>query len=106
MATGILGANDLAATTNTTVYTVPADTFAVVTVNITNRNSQSRNIRIATADDDTPTNAEWIEFDTEILGNGVIERSGIVLNEGKKIVAYTNSTEVNVVVYGIETRTN
>lgn len=106
MATGILGANDLAVTTNTTVYTVPADTFAVVTVNITNRNSQSRNIRIATADDDTPTNAEWIEFDTEILGNGVIERSGIVLNEGKKIVAHTNSTEVNVVVYGIETRTN
>ena len=106
MATGILGANDLAATANTTVYTVPADTFAVVTVNVTNRNSQSRNIRIATADDDTPTDAEWIEFDTEILGNGVIERSGIVLNEGKKIVAYTNSTEVNVVVYGIETRTN
>lgn len=106
MATGILGANDLAATANTTVYTVPADTFAVVTVNVTNRNSQSRNIRIATADDDTPTDAEWIEFDTEILGNGVIERSGIVLNEGKKIVAYTNSTEVNIVVYGIETRTN
>ena len=106
MATGILGANDLAATANTTVYTVPADTFAVVTVNVTNRNSQSRNIRVATADDDTPTDAEWIEFDTEILGNGVIERSGIVLNEGKKIVAYTNSTEVNIVVYGIETRTN
>lgn len=106
MATGILGANDLAAVTNTTVYTVPEDTFAVVAVNVTNRNSQSRNIRIATADDDTPTDAEWIEFDTEILGNGVIERSGIVLNEGKKIVAHTNSTEVNVVVYGIETRTN
>ena len=105
MATGILGANDLAATANTTVYTVPADTFAVVTVNVTNRNSQSRNIRVATADDDTPTDAEWIEFDTEILGNGVIERSGVVLDAGKKIVAYSNSTDVNIVVYGIETAT-
>lgn len=105
MATGILGAEDLAATTNTTVYTVPQDTFAVVAVNVTNRNSQSRNIRIATAVDDTPDNAEWIEFDTELLGNGVLERSGVVLDAGKKIVAYSNSTDVNIVVYGIETAT-
>lgn len=106
MATGILGAENLPATENVTVYTVPEDTFAVVAVNVTNRNTQSRNIRIATAASDNPSDAEWIEFDTELLGNGVVERSGIVLDEGKKIVAYTNSTEVNVVVYGIETRTN
>jgi len=105
MATGILGTEDLAATTNTTVYTVPQDTFAVVAVNVTNRNSQSRNIRIATAADDSPDDAEWIEYDSELLGNGVIERSGVVLDAGKKIVAYSNSTDVNVVVYGIETAT-
>lgn len=106
MATGILGTEDLAANALTTVYTVPEDTFAVVTVNVTNRNTQSRNVRIATAADDTPTDAEWIEFNTELLGNGVVERSGVVLDEGKKIVALSNSTDVNIVVYGIETRTN
>lgn len=106
MATGILGTEDLTANALTTVYTVPEDTFAVVTVNVTNRNTQSRNVRIATAADDTPTNAEWIEFNTELLGNGVVERSGVVLDEGKKIVALSNSTDVNIVVYGIETRTN
>ncbi len=42
MATGILGTADLSAAANTTVYTVPADTFAVITVNVTNRNSASR----------------------------------------------------------------
>ena len=70
MATGILGTADLAAATNTTVYTVPADTFAVVTVNITNRNTASRDVRLALSATGTPTNAEYLEFDTELLGNG------------------------------------
>ena len=34
MATGRLGVADLSATTNTTIYTVPTDNFAVVTVNV------------------------------------------------------------------------
>lgn len=105
MATGILGTADLLATSNTTVYEVPAETFAVISINVTNRNTQSRAIRIATAETDTPDNAEWIEFDSELLGNGVLERSGVVVDAGKKIVAYSNSTDVNVVVYGIETST-
>jgi len=105
MATGILGTEELIATTNTTVYTVPNETFAVVTVNVTNKDNQSRQIRIATASSDTPDSSEWIEFDAEILGNGTFERSGIVLDAGKKIVAYSNSTDINVVVFGIETST-
>ena len=36
MASGRLGANDVAAATYTTVYTCPADTFAVVSINFLN----------------------------------------------------------------------
>ena len=58
MATGKLGANDLSATTNTTVYTCPADTYAVVAINICNRGSNATAVRIAVADGDSPGAAE------------------------------------------------
>ena len=104
MATGILGTSALSAGANATVYTVPADTFAVITVNLANRNASARNVRIALAADDTSVqNAEYIEYDTEILGNGSLERGGIVVEAGRSVVAYANSTDVSVQVYGIET---
>ena len=105
MATGILGTADLTATTNTTVYTVPADTFAVVTVSVCNRSTTNRSVRIAIADADTPTSAEFIEYDSAILGNGVLERTGIVMNAGKKLVIRADSIDVTAMVYGIETST-
>ena len=106
MANGILGTPaDLAATTNTTIYTVPSDTFSVVTINVCNRSSTDRDVRIALSATGTPSNEEYIEFDTTLIGNGVLERTGIVLDTGKNIVAYANSTDISVVVYGIETST-
>lgn len=106
MANGILGTPAaLAASTDTTIYTVPSDTFAVVTVSICNRNSQARDVQVALADSATPTTAEYIEFNSEVIGNGVLERGGIVLQAGKNVVVQANSTDVTAMVYGIETAT-
>ena len=105
MATGILGQQALNATTNTTVYTVPADTFGIVTINVTNRNAAARNIRIALSATGTPSNEEWIEYDTELLGNGTLERGGVVIDAGKNVVVYASSTDISASVYGIETPT-
>jgi hypothetical protein len=106
MATGILGQSDMVAATNTTLYTVPSNTFGVISVNFCNRGSSTTSIRLAVAAAGTPTNSEWIEYDADVLPGGVVERTGLVVDAGKLIVAYSSNSDCTVSVYGIETSTS
>jgi hypothetical protein len=105
MASGVLGQVSLASTTYTTVYTVPSATLAYANVNISNRNSSDISVRVALASTATPTNAEFIEYDSFIAPNGVLERTGLVLESGKRIVVYSNSSNVSASAYGVEQST-
>lgn len=103
MATGILGTADLVAGELTTLYTVPDETFTVASISIVNRGNIAVGIRIAVAEADTPTNAEWIEYDTVLDPRAILERTGLVLDATKKIVVYSTAVNVNAVAFGIET---
>lgn len=105
MASGVLGQQALNATTNTTVYTTPADTVAYANINVVNTNATPITVRLALAAAGTPLAAEYIEYDAEIAGYGVLERTGVVLNATKRVVAYSNLTGVSVAVYGVEETT-
>ena len=103
MASGRLGANDVAAATYTTVYTCPADTFAVVSINFLNRGNASCFVRLAVADEATPTAGEFLEYDTELTAKSVLERTGLVLSAGQLLVVYSNAVNISAVTFGIET---
>ena len=105
MATGRLGIGDLAAATNTTLYTCPDNTFAVITVSLANRSASSTTVRIAVSDLATPLDSEFIEYDATVLAKGVLERTGIVLAAAQKIVVRSSGSGTSAVAYGIETST-
>lgn len=105
MASGKLGAEDLAAGTTTTVYTVPADNYSVVSVSFVNRGTNPTTLRLSLSDTDTPTNAEYLEWETELLPKNILERTGLVLSAGQKIVVRSSQPNVNCVAFGMETST-
>ena len=102
MASGILGQSAPAATTNTTVYTVPASTLAVVNISVVNRGGSAATVRVALAAGSTPTDDEWIEYNTSVGSTSVLERTGIVLDATKNVVVYASAAATSVSVYGLE----
>jgi len=99
---GILGTADLVAVTNTTVYTAVAGKVTTLNVNVCNRGAAAVLVRLATSATGTPTNAEYIEYDVSIPANGVLERTGIAMEAGRNLVAYSDLATVSVVAYGFE----
>ena len=107
MASGILGTQtSLAANTLTTIYTVPASTVAYMNFNIVNTNATPVDVRVALAAADTPSAAEYVEYNAEIGGYGVLERTGFAIQTGKKIVAFSDTTGVSISAYGVEESTS
>lgn len=108
MATGRLGVSAIPAGTSgagTVVYTVPTGYYTVLNVSCTNRNTASVKLRIAIANSSTPNAQEYLEYDTTVIGSGVFERTGLVVNAGLNIVVYSDTANVGCTVYGIETST-
>jgi len=102
MASGKLGNADLAATTNTTVYTVPALKTATINAGFVNRTGAPITVRMAISALNIPTNSEYVEYGASIPANGVLERSGIVCGEGEKVVCYASAVGISVRIFGFE----
>jgi len=98
---GLLGKADLEADTNTDIYTVPADRIATVNISLCNRADTPHRVHIALSDHPTDTDvADYIEYDTSIPAHGILERTGIVLSAGERVVVWADDYLVSVRVHG------
>jgi hypothetical protein len=103
MASGILGQAQTTTSTVTAVYDVPTGKVAVCTINIVNTSGYDVTIDyLALSTSNTaPTAAEYIEYNVLLNSGGVLERTGVVLNDTRHIVL-KSSGPVTVTVYGYE----
>ena len=102
MASGKLGNADLAATTNTTVYTVPVGKVATINAGFVNRTSGNISVSMAISATGTPTTVEYVEYGALIPANGVLERSGIVCGAGENVVCWASAAGISVRIFGFE----
>jgi len=102
MATGVLGQAAPAAASYTTIYTVPVGKTTTFNISVANATTGTITTRIAIAATSSPVSSEFIEYDTPIVGNGVLERGGIVAQAGELVVVYNAMPGLNFSVYGFE----
>lgn len=107
MATGRLGAVDLTAAVDTLLYTVPVGTFTVATVSIVNRSNSAITVRVGVSTSTTTIGVtDFIEYETELMPKGVLERTGLVLDAGKSLLVRSSTANVTAMAFGIETPTS
>jgi hypothetical protein len=104
MAQGRFGNAILTANTDTTIYTVPANKYAVASINLVNRDPLvSSKIRIALSNNATTQTSEYIEFDATLSAGGtVLERTGLSLGPSMNVRVYATTSNVIASIYGIE----
>lgn len=92
----------LDAQTAAAIYTCPANSRAVVSLNLCNRAATLAKVRVALTNGAAPTDADWIEYDTPLSGSAVLERTGLALGAGQSIWCQADTADVSAVAYGIE----
>jgi len=104
MASGRLGAEDLAAATETTLYTVPVDRKATVNVSFVNRGTVTAKIKLALSPAlaGSAVNADFLEFERILDPKDSIERLGIVMDTGQILFVESDVIDVTAVAYGFE----
>jgi hypothetical protein len=101
----VLGQVAPAATTATTVYTVPSATEAVVSsVSVCNRAGAAGTFRLAVRPDGAAlANQHYLAYDTAVSANDtIILTVGLTLDAADVLEVYASSADMSVQAYGSE----
>ena len=104
MTNGKLGSAALAADTYTVIYAVPAGRNATFNLVVVNRGTTDARVRVAITEAlSTPTNADFIEFDSLVPADGgVLERVALIAGSGEKVMVRSSTAALTARVHGLE----
>lgn len=109
MAAKRFGAVDLSvANMDTVLMDSGSSVDSTVNVRFVNRNASTVKVRLAIVDAPSGTavanlsDEDYLEYDTEILANEVLENTGIVVPASYSLVIRSDTTDVNAIAYGFE----
>ena len=101
--TGNVSGFDLAAATDTLIYTCPVAKRASVTVAFCNRGTGTPKVRLARGTGASPASTDYMEYDATVAAGTPLIRSGIPLSAGDKLWARADlGTVVTVQIEGVE----
>jgi len=102
MASGVYGKVDVSSASTWTEVVAASAGTKVATITIANRQATATTVRVALRDAvGNVTDADCIEYDVSLPANGVLERTGIVLDSSNGLHVYA-SAAVSAVAYGID----
>ena len=102
MASGVYGKVDVSSASTWTEVVAASAGTKVATINVVNRQAADTTVRIALRDAvGNVTDADCIEYGVTLPANGVLERTGIVLDSSNGLHVYA-SAAVSAVAYGID----
>lgn len=99
----ILGQANVAANTDTTLYTVPASTNTNVTLHVTNVGVTTFTYRVALVlSGDTLGLKHYVAYEAAAPVGSIIQFTALTLNAGDQIVVRANGTGMSFTACGIE----
>jgi hypothetical protein len=104
---GNFGAQDLAANADVLLFTCGSGAgntavTATATVRFCNRTAGRPRVRLAIGPTDNIADATFMEYDTELRPNSVLENTGIALSAGERVFVRTDLAGVSVRAHGFE----
>lgn len=101
MASGRFGKANLLANADTDLYTCPPGMVATATISLCNRGATDAKVRIAVRQG-ALTDADYIEYETTVPPNGILERNQVTVGAGEIITVRSNAASVSARAHGFE----
>lgn len=103
MASGKFWSGTLTANTDQDTGAVGAGLTRTVSISLVNRDpSVAAKVRIAIGTAAAPANGDYIEYDASLPANGVLERTGLAVGAGERVILRADTGTVTGRVHGFE----